>query len=99
VAALRKQWLWNRWAAAATAVAAVLNALPLLGCSPTITHYRNAINPQFRQAELDRDQYQCRRENSIRVLQANAYATWASRTETDNSMVQQCLAARGWHPD
>jgi hypothetical protein len=26
---LRKQWLWHRWAAAATAVAAVLNALAL----------------------------------------------------------------------
>jgi hypothetical protein len=77
-------------------LAALTVMLVLSGCD-TITHYRNSTHPQFGQVDFDRDHYQCVRENSVRVVNVYNYGLTSASTEADDDMVQQCLAARGWH--
>jgi hypothetical protein len=63
-----------------TGLAAI--ALLVSGCAG-ITHYRNAVHASYGQAEFDRDNHQCQRENQHQVIfaaggvaQANDVVDW-----------------------
>jgi hypothetical protein len=64
---------------------------PFQGCT---TSYRNFSHPGCGQAEFDRDQYQCQRENSHEAIYINGYVA-SGGTEVDRSMVKSCLSAQG----
>ncbi len=69
--------------------------LLLTGCGPT--YYRNFVNPS---ANWDRDQYECRRENTYPIQRHppgpyGGLLGWVD-TEVDESGVYDCLRARGW---
>jgi|HubBroStandDraft_6_1064221.scaffolds.fasta_scaffold1859902_1 hypothetical protein len=59
--------------------------LAVSACEPS--HYRNFQHPNYGQAEFDRDNYQCRRENT--------YAS-ADGPEVDLAMARTCMQIRGW---
>ncbi len=72
----------------------VVAALALAGCA-TVTHYRNILHPSYTQADFDRDDYQCRRENQHQVV-----AVLGTIAEADNvvdyDMAAACMRGRGW---
>lgn len=76
-------------------ILATVGVLILLsGCT---THYRNFEHPSYGQTEGDRDLYECRRENTRpSAVKAGSYAS--AEMVVDESMVKQCMAARGWRP-
>jgi len=84
-------------------MATVLMFLP--GCSTAPTRYLNSLHPQYGQTDLDRDLYECRRENTHPAAQSSSYrlphsagAESDARMVVDENMARSCLAARGWHP-
>ena len=79
------------WTSAAVAVLFSL----LAGCSPPV-QYQNVDHPNYGSAEFDRDNAQCRSENSTqRVI-----AGYEDKTviTVDEPKAAACLAAKGWHP-
>ena len=77
------------WALAGLAV------LLLAGCGTT--RYRNYQTPSAGQLEFDKDQYECRRENTRpSAVKSGSYAS--AEMVVDESMARQCMAARGWRP-
>ena len=74
-----------------------LSAITLLvsGCAGTTTHYRNAVHPSYGQAEFDRDNYKCQRENQHQVVFAMGGMAQANDV-VDDRMAAMCFAALGW---
>lgn len=70
-------------------------SLLVSGCAGTPAHYRNAIHPSYGQAEFDRDNYQCQRENQHQVVFAVGGMAQANDV-VDDRMAAACLAALGW---
>ncbi len=67
--------------------------LSLMGCSTTPTRYSNRMHPEYRQADFDRDQYECRRENTHPKVRS-----YSAGMEVDEEMAEACFRARGWSP-
>src|SRR5713101_8343006 len=82
-------------------VAIVGTALPLFtGCAMS-TRYLNAAHPQYGQTEVDRDWYECRRENTrpkVSSVVVPNVGTYDAGMVVDEDMARSCLAARGWRP-
>jgi len=75
---------------------ALVVAVGLLACGCS-THYRNTLHPEYGQTQFDRDQYECRRENTQpRAQVVGAYG--GAGMVVDEDMASRCLAARGWRP-
>lgn len=72
----------------------VVFALALAGCD-TVTHYKNALYPSYSQAEFDRDNYQCRRENQHQVVVVVGSIAQANNV-VDDDMAAACMRALGW---
>jgi hypothetical protein len=73
-------------------IAAALCALALGGCAKRETF---AYKAGATDADWRRDDYECRRENSMVVVDRYAYVT-ESRLAVDRAMYVRCLEARGW---
>jgi hypothetical protein len=69
-------------------------AVLMTACAPV--HYRNSEHPSWGQAEFNRDQYQCQRENATQILQVNRLNSLVN-TEVDQG-IQPCMAAHSWRP-
>jgi hypothetical protein len=72
----------------------VVAALALAGCA-TATHYRNALHPSYTQADFDRDNYDCRRENQHQVV-AIIGTIGQANDVVDDDMAAACMRGRGW---
>jgi hypothetical protein len=70
----------------------------LLFLSACTTHYRNSLHPEYGQSDLDRDWYECQKENSAPSAYVNPYYGAAAGTTVNYDMASACLAARGWRP-
>jgi len=74
-----------------------LGALVLLSACGA-THYLNRLHPEYGQTDLDRDWYECRRENTQPAATvAGAYGS--AKMVVDDGMAMQCFRARGWYQD
>jgi hypothetical protein len=72
--------------------------IALVGCGPPPQpQYRNSANPQYGQAELEKDQQQCDAQNSRTVMRITGYVE-KPVTEVDQDKARACMAARGWQP-
>jgi hypothetical protein len=70
-------------------------ALLLTSCSSGRSIYLNDRNPSYGQTELDRDVYECSRENTYHsTVVVGSYGM--AGPEVNHAMVRQCVAARGW---
>jgi hypothetical protein len=77
--------------------------LALGGCATYTARYVNDVHPQWGQAELNRDNYQCLRENAapgssgeLLASTSVAIAQESSGIEVNPELRQACLSARGW---
>jgi hypothetical protein len=79
----------------AVATALILAMLALTGCASPRLIYVNDRYPSYTQSDLDRDVYECRRENTHHsTVVVGSYAM--TGPEVNEAMVRQCLAGRGW---
>ena len=72
-------------------------ALALVACAETQVSYQNSANPNYGQAEFDRDLYQCRRENTHHVA-ITMFGQYSSGPSVNEEMAAACMRARGWRP-
>jgi len=74
------------------AVGGVLMLMLLSGCA---TRLLNTLHPSYGQADLNRDTYECERENTYPKA-AVAGSQGSAGMEVNYSLVISCLKARGW---
>jgi hypothetical protein len=67
----------------------------LAGCGPNT--WRNPQHPEYGQAEMDRNRYECLRENTHTSAYVDRYSGSAGPT-VDYNMATACMKARGWYP-
>src|SRR3989442_14150587 len=75
--------------------------LVLVSACATTTYYRNALHPEYRQTDFDRDWYECRRENTrpkVSSVVVPNLGTYDAGMVVDEDLACSCLAARGWRP-
>jgi hypothetical protein len=66
--------------------------LLLAGCGGPPMRWRNSQDSSYGQVQLDRDLYECQRENTKLTMSGGGTSYWS----VDLSMANQCMAARGW---
>jgi hypothetical protein len=78
------------------AIAAALAALS--GCAPSAppVQYQNTAHQDYGAAEFNRDNVQCRDQNSTKQV-IPGYEDKVIVT-VDEAKANACLAAKGWHP-
>lgn len=78
------------------AIVLILIGAALAGCATErMAQYRNSNNPRAGQTDLNRDHYQCTKENT-QTRYIYFAGVFGPDQYTDDDMVNSCLAARGW---